>query len=177
MNQSKGVVKKYCKVCHDSGKSEKEYTSHFTRENRHPNARIICPILKALECRYCCKSGHTVKYCPVLKNNKKYVKKEKAEKVEKVEKVEKTEKKDVNKFACLFEEEVQEEFLKPIVSYASVLKTEQKKVEPETNIMINPKVLEQTVAVEVAVEPLATYVPRRRVLDWAAECDSDSDDE
>lgn len=166
MNQSKGLVKKYCKVCHDSGKSEKEYTSHFTRENRDPNARIICPILKALECRYCCKSGHTVKYCPVLKNNKN-----------KKEKVEKVEKKEVNKFACLFEEEEQETILKPIISYASVLKTEQKKVEPETNIMMNPKVLEQTVAVEVAVEPLATYVPRRRVLDWAAECDTDSDDE
>ena len=171
MNQSKGAVTKYCKVCHDSGKSEKEYTSHFTRENRDPNARIICPILKALECRYCFKSGHTVKYCPVLKNKKKYVKKEK------VEKVEKTEKKEVNKFACLFEDEDQETFLKPIISYASVLKSEQKKVEPETSIMMNPKVLDQTVTVEVAVKPLATYVPRRRVLDWAAECDSDSDDE
>jgi len=102
---------------------------------------------------------------------------EKVEKLEKVEKVEKVEKKEVNKFACLFEEEEQETFLKPIISYASVLKTEQKKVEPETNIMMNPKVLEQTVAVDVTVRPLETYVPRRRVLDWAAECDTDSDDE
>lgn len=164
MSKSNSVVKKYCKVCHDSGKSEKEYTSHFTRENRDPNARIICPILKALECRYCCKSGHTVKYCPVLKNNKNYKKKVTNEKKE-----------ETNKFACLYDEESDDEKesapVTPIISYASVLKTDQKKVvEPK---MLDPVVLE---AVE-EVKPNVFMAPRRRVLDWAAECDSDSDDE
>lgn len=58
----------YCKVCCDSGKSEAEYRSHNTRETRDPNSKITCPILLALECRYCHKNGHTVKYCPSIKN-------------------------------------------------------------------------------------------------------------
>jgi len=173
MNQSKSIVKKYCKVCHDSGKSEKEYTSHFTRENRDPNARIICPILKALECRYCCKSGHTVKYCPVLKNNKNYKKKE-TNKKDTNNKVTNEKKEETNKFSCLYDEESDDEKesvpVTPMISYATVLKTEQKKdIEPK---MLDPVVLE---AVE-EVKPRAV-LPRRRILDWAAECDTDSDDE
>ena len=167
--------KKYCKVCHDSGKSEKEYTSHFTRENRNPNARIICPILKALECRYCCKSGHTVKYCPVLKTNKNY-KKEKNTKENNTKVIEKKE--ETNKFACLYDEESDDENevapVKPTVSYASVLKTEQKKVvEPETKMM-NPLVLEEQIQVQQVQQVQQVH---KRILDWAAYCDSDSDDE
>lgn len=60
-------VQKFCKVCQDAGKSETEYRSHFTRETRDPNSRVICPTLLSLECRYCFKQGHTVKYCKVLK--------------------------------------------------------------------------------------------------------------
>jgi hypothetical protein len=171
--------KKYCKVCHDSGKSEKEYTSHFTRENRNPNARIICPILKALECRYCCKSGHTVKYCPVLKNketNKNY-KKEKNTK-ENNTKVTNEKKEETNKFACLYDEESDDEKesapVTPIISYATILKTEQKKV-VETK-MLDPVVLEAEADAE-EVKPKSVLPTRRRILDWAAYCDSDSDDE
>jgi hypothetical protein len=61
-------IQKYCKVCHDAGKFESEYRSHFTRETRDPSSRVICPTLLALECRFCFKKGHTVKYCAVLKN-------------------------------------------------------------------------------------------------------------
>jgi hypothetical protein len=60
-------VQKLCKVCQDAGKTEAEYRSHFTREGRQPNSIVICPTLLALECRYCFKKGHTVKYCNVLK--------------------------------------------------------------------------------------------------------------
>jgi hypothetical protein len=60
-------VQKYCKVCHDAGKTEAEYRSHFIRENKQPNSKVVCPTLLALECRFCFKSGHTVKYCTVLK--------------------------------------------------------------------------------------------------------------
>jgi hypothetical protein len=62
-------IQKYCKVCHDAGKTETEYRSHFTRETRDPSSKVVCPTLLALECRYCFKKGHTVKYCLVLKNN------------------------------------------------------------------------------------------------------------
>lgn len=60
-------IQKYCKVCHDAGKSESEYRSHCTRETRDPNSRVTCPTLLNLECRFCFKRGHTVKYCKVLK--------------------------------------------------------------------------------------------------------------
>lgn len=57
----------YCKVCHDSGKDESIYTSHFVRETTDPNSKIVCPTLISLQCRYCSKSGHTVKYCKEIK--------------------------------------------------------------------------------------------------------------
>jgi hypothetical protein len=63
--------KKYCKVCHDAGKSESEYQSHFIRENTNPNSKVVCPTLLSLECRYCSKKGHTVKYCKILEKDKK----------------------------------------------------------------------------------------------------------
>ncbi len=59
--------KMYCKVCHDSGKSEAVYTSHFIRETVDPNSKTVCPTLLALECRFCFCKGHTVKYCSTLK--------------------------------------------------------------------------------------------------------------
>jgi hypothetical protein len=65
------VVKPFCKVCHDAGKSESEYTSHFVRSDTGPNSKVICPTLLAQECRYCCKIGHTVKFCPVLVDQNK----------------------------------------------------------------------------------------------------------
>jgi hypothetical protein len=167
-------VKKYCKVCHDSGKTEEQYTSHFTRENRDPNSKVICPILKSLECRYCCKSGHTVKYCTILKNKNNYnnnnFKKNKKEVSKKEEKKTPT---VTNKFACLDDDSDEEngnENVKEIVctmNFAAALKTETKKIqEPQV------KMLEAVCLTENQV-----VMPRRRVLDWAAECDSDSDDE
>jgi hypothetical protein len=61
-------VKKFCKVCHDAGKSEKEYTSHFVRSAPGPNGKVVCPTLLSMECRYCFKRGHTVKFCTLLKS-------------------------------------------------------------------------------------------------------------
>lgn len=61
----------YCKVCQDAGKPESVFRSHFTRESKDPNSKVCCPTLLALECRYCFKQGHTVKYCKVLKTNEK----------------------------------------------------------------------------------------------------------
>ena len=59
-------VSPFCKVCKDAGKPESIYTSHFVRANPAPDAKIVCPTLLALECRYCFKNGHTVKYCQEL---------------------------------------------------------------------------------------------------------------
>ena len=58
------AYKTFCKVCQDSGKSEKEFTSHNVRDR---TGKTVCPVLLAQECRNCFKPGHTVKYCPLLK--------------------------------------------------------------------------------------------------------------
>ena len=63
-NNNVNSRKPFCKVCADAGKTD---TAHFPRKTPDPNSEVVCPTLKALECRYCFNNGHTVKYCPVLK--------------------------------------------------------------------------------------------------------------
>lgn len=81
-NANKKFVNKkpFCKVCHDAGKTESEYTSHFVRSlpDMNGKTKITCPILAATECRYCYELGHTTKFCPVLEENAKRSKKEKS---------------------------------------------------------------------------------------------------
>jgi len=62
LNQSQ-KVKPFCKICYDSGKSESMYNSHFVRESRDANSRVVCPTLLALQCRFCGVRGHTVSKC------------------------------------------------------------------------------------------------------------------
>jgi hypothetical protein len=57
----------FCKVCKDSGKPEHIYTNHFVKDSR--NGQVTCPTLLGQECRYCRKSGHTIKYCKSLPSN------------------------------------------------------------------------------------------------------------
>jgi hypothetical protein len=63
-NSAVNSRKPFCKVCADAGKTD---TAHFPRKTPDPNSEVVCPTLLALECRYCLKNGHTVKYCTVLK--------------------------------------------------------------------------------------------------------------
>lgn len=65
------ATKPYCKVCHDAGKSEKEYTSHYVRASPEPNSAVVCPTLLSLQCGFCAKSGHTPAYCTELAKKKK----------------------------------------------------------------------------------------------------------
>jgi hypothetical protein len=67
-NFSSKTVKPYCKVCHDAGKSESEYTSHWLRASPEPGAKVTCPYLLSLECRYCKQKGHTPKACPMIQS-------------------------------------------------------------------------------------------------------------
>ena len=62
---------KFCKVCQDAGKPESVFRSHFIRESPEPNSKVVCPTLLSQNCNYCLKKGHTVKYCPVLKQKAK----------------------------------------------------------------------------------------------------------
>jgi len=63
--------KPFCKVCHDAGKPESEFTNHWVKDR---NSNIICPTLLNTECRYCFKRGHTIKFCAVLAKNNKEIK-------------------------------------------------------------------------------------------------------
>jgi len=64
------AVKPYCKVCHDAGKSEKEYTSHFVKSAPGPEGKVVCPTLLSQSCGYCGSCGHTPKFCPTLATEK-----------------------------------------------------------------------------------------------------------
>jgi hypothetical protein len=104
------VGKSYCKVCQDAGKSEAEYRSHFTRENPDPKSKVVCPTLLAQECRYCLKSGHTVKYCQILKtkgNEKSRTEEISKKQVRQPEKINTVKTKNV--FACLDSDDEEEE--------------------------------------------------------------------
>jgi hypothetical protein len=72
--------KPFCKVCHDAGKTESEYTSHYVRSMPDHNGKsnVTCPTLNATECRYCYKLGHTTKFCPAIAENEKKAKRERA---------------------------------------------------------------------------------------------------
>jgi hypothetical protein len=113
-NNKKMIATKYCKVCQDAGKSETEYRSHFTRESKDPNSKVLCPTLLALECRYCFKNGHTVKYCKIIKNNEKNKKRweqeaENKKNIIEKEKYNNEKKKVTNKFAYLEDEDSENE--------------------------------------------------------------------
>ena len=58
---------KFCSICKSAGKSVEEYTSHFVRENRDPNSRVVCPVILESTCNYCGKKGHLKSHCHLLK--------------------------------------------------------------------------------------------------------------
>lgn len=74
MSRNNNNAKKpYCKVCHDAGKPENVYTSHWVKSlpDKNGKSNIICPTLLDTECRYCFKFGHTTKFCPVIEQQNK----------------------------------------------------------------------------------------------------------
>ena len=74
MSRNVSAKKPYCKVCHDAGKPEREYTNHMLKDR---NGKTTCPTLLNTECRFCHKLGHTAKFCDAPKKNEKKEKKEK----------------------------------------------------------------------------------------------------
>jgi hypothetical protein len=66
-------TRRSCKHCKNLGKSEREYTSHWTRASMSPDAPIICPEILKMECAYCHGIGHMASevHCPLLKSLKK----------------------------------------------------------------------------------------------------------
>jgi len=71
---NKGGKKPFCKVCFDAKKPQSVYESHFVKDRE---GKVTCVTLLEQECRYCYKTGHTVKFCPAVAANN--AQKEKAE--------------------------------------------------------------------------------------------------
>ena len=57
----------YCKVCHDAGRPESEYTSHYVKDQPGPDGKVVCPTLLNQACRICQQTGHTSTYCPLYR--------------------------------------------------------------------------------------------------------------
>lgn len=149
--------KPYCKVCHDAGKPESEYTSHWVKDL---TGKTTCPTLLDTECRYCYKLGHTAKFCDVLaKNNKE---KEKAERRHQavaskpaLKQSHKSGLVEANGFAALCEDSDSEEEVSKnntIVESFPVLGTASKKIEAEV----------KTGWAAIAAKPKAVEVPSQR---------------
>lgn len=71
-NTSVVAATPFCKVCRDAGKSEKEYTSHFVKDQPGPDGKVVCPTLLNQACRICHKTGHTSSYCSQYKSHRDY---------------------------------------------------------------------------------------------------------
>ena len=56
--------KKFCGVCKKAGKSEEEYTSHFTKSVPGPKGVPTCPLILSSVCKCCFIRGHFVDHCP-----------------------------------------------------------------------------------------------------------------
>jgi flagellar biosynthesis GTPase FlhF len=65
-------------VCFDAGRPEKEYTSHYVKDQPGPNGKVICPTLLNQACRICNKTGHTSSYCPQYRSRReeRYIERE-----------------------------------------------------------------------------------------------------
>jgi hypothetical protein len=188
-------IQKYCKVCHDAGKSESEYRSHFTRETRDPNSKVTCPTLLALECRYCFKKGHTVKYCAVLKEKDRVPAPARTQAPKKAEEKPKGKSTNFNVFACLDSDseeedvapkitEVKEEF--PSLPTSALTRTQSvssnyaaalsRPAPPKPVVMAPPPVVTTAPKVEAKAAPWSSGVSKASTMNWAA-WDSESEDD
>lgn len=122
---------RFCNVCFDAGKTESEYTSHYVRASRDAGAKVICPTLLALECKYCFHTGHTVKYCGVLNKVKKIQERESKQVVAQKVVVESTKKESKNAFQALCDSSDSESESEEMQNKKENKKKENKKQEKE----------------------------------------------
>jgi hypothetical protein len=60
------IKKSFCGVCKNAGKSESEYTNHYTKSSPGPRGVVVCPTILQATCAYCRRVGHFKNKCPVL---------------------------------------------------------------------------------------------------------------
>jgi len=70
-------AKKFCGVCQKAGKTEKEYTSHYTKSIPGPTGIVTCPTILQSSCTFCFAKGHWASedHCPALREKKRNEKK------------------------------------------------------------------------------------------------------
>ena len=128
------ALNKFCKVCQDKGLPESVYRSHYTRETPDPSAKVCCPTLLALECRYCGANGHTVKYCAVLKDRERVEKKAVKTEMRQSQQIRNQspvqDKKPKNTFAALYEDD------EPVQVEVEVEETMQAKAEAQVEVEV-----------------------------------------
>jgi hypothetical protein len=183
LNNNKSGYKTFCKVCQDSGKTEKEYTNHNVRDIK---GKTVCPVLLAQECRNCYKHGHTFKYCPLIKSETKAA----AKKPYEEQQVKTVQSKPKNVFMLLesdseseeekdfpvLQEQQQSKQEKQPLNYSRLINLTEEQVKKE-EVKVLPKA---TVFIPKATVfiPKATYQSQKGKLDWAtAESDSEGDEE
>jgi hypothetical protein len=163
--------KPFCKVCRDSGKSEKEYSSHWVKDL---NGKTTCPVLLNTECRYCFKLGHTAKFCDALLKNNKEKERRNNTYYQEPPKKKPEEKKPANKYAALDEDSDLEEEYPVLVNSSQVSEIPEVKTNCWAEIAAKPKVqLEEKPVIKIPTIKLDTKpIVRKSWADW-----SDSEDE
>jgi hypothetical protein len=170
-------------VCFDSGKDESIYTSHFVKSAPSLGV-IVCPTLKATECRYCKKSGHTVKFCKALQEKEKMNKKRKEMPTKTPVKKEKVVEKVRNPFEALnfdSDDEYEGTGVPSIVTTApkvlltgwAAIAAMPKKEEPKKVILV----VEEKPVEEAGNSYLKKDFSNKVWKSWADYSDSDDDDE
>ena len=186
-----------CKVCFDSGKTVKEYSNHWVKDK---TGKVICPTLLSLKCRYCDKTGHTVKFCTMLKNREKNENKKEPKKEKKQESTQTETKRKVGSLFSVLDDDSSDEGeveINPITKKVTVKDVD----DPElsVNVTLRPhqkhfatsyasvversQVPESEPKIEVAVatkessmKVLTTTVSSKK-KSWADMMDEESDDE
>ena len=196
-NKSTKKTGKFCKVCFDSGKDESIYTSHFVKSAPSLGV-IVCPTLKATECRYCKKSGHTVKFCKALQEKEKMNKKRKEMPTKTPVKKEKVVEKVRNPFEVLImdsDDEDEDVIVSTIVTsmtsmtsapkvaltgWAAIAALPKKEEPKNVTLVVKEKAVEKPV--EKPVEEAGNSYLKKDFSNkvwksWADYSDSDDDDE
>jgi hypothetical protein len=205
-NKPNSTIKPYCKVCHDTGKPESVYRSHYVKSAPGANGVIVCPTLASLECKYCHQKGHTVKHCTVLADRKKQEekeakRKEREQKIQEAPKIEKTNLCVKNIYSCLEDDEdypdvddlpdlvpilsktddlpplVPLESYAPVKSYAAALASQPPPPAPAPALPAQFEVIAKPSPIKEA--PVIKPIPtfdRLRMTNWADWSDSDEED-
>lgn len=77
-SSSSRIAKPFCAVCKNAGKSEKEYTSHYTKSSPGPSGVVVCPTILEATCSYCREVGHFKNKCPILLEKERSFKQERS---------------------------------------------------------------------------------------------------